>query len=113
MKGGCPFNNFGDLPTMELREISEQQGDAYIILCQHFNISDEDIRSVEDNTEENYVRLGDALHRIYHRKNLILTQEEVIKIIDRSKKRNETAIPHNFILQNIATTVVNIISKQN
>ena len=85
MKGGCPFNSFGDLPTMKLCEISEQQGDAYMILCQHFNISEVDIKIVEDNSEENYVRLGDILHRIYHSKNLVLTQEEVIKIIDNSK----------------------------
>ena len=114
MKGGCPFNNF-DLPTMKLRQISEQQGDAYIILCQHFNISNEDIRAIEDNTEENHVRLGDVLHRIYHSKNLILTQEEIIIIIDSSKKCNETAIriSHNFVLQNVATAVVDLICKHN
>ena len=55
---------------MKLHEISEQEGDAYLILCQYFNISDEDIRAIEDNTEEKHVRLGDALHRIYHSKNL-------------------------------------------
>ena len=83
MKRQCPFYNYFFI--MKLREISEQEGDAYLILCQHFNISDEDIKSIEDNHEEKHVRLGDALHRIYHSENLRLTHEEIIKIIDSSK----------------------------
>ena len=83
MKRQCSVYDFFFI--MKLREISEQEEDAYLILCQHFNISDEDIKFIEDNTEEGYVRLGDALHRIYHSNNLRLTHEEIIKIIDSSK----------------------------
>ena len=79
---------------MNLREIIKQEEDAYLILCQHFNISDEDIRAIEDNTEEKYVRLGDALHRIYHSKNnLTLTEEEIIKIIDSRKAQQNFNSP--------------------
>lgn len=83
MRNRCPFNVLE--AKMKLHEISYQEEDAYLILCRHFNISDEDIKVIEDNHEENYVRLGDVLHRIYHSKSLVLTQEEVIKIIDSSK----------------------------
>lgn len=87
MRNRCPFETESccsyEFRRKFLLELSEQQQkNAYLILCRHFNISNEDIKAIEDNNEDNYVKLGDTLHQIYHSINLHLTEEEVINIIN-------------------------------
>ena len=78
----CPFGNL--VYTWHMDELSKKYANAYLILCQKFNIPNDVIKIIEDHNEESYVRLCDALHRICH-KNLNLTKEEVIEIISNGK----------------------------
>ena len=83
MKDECPFE--GLVCTWDICELSKTHGNAYLILCQGFNLPSDVIKIIEDNHESNGVRFGDAIHRICH-KNPNLTREEVIEIISNGKK---------------------------
>ena len=78
MKHLCPFhelfpwNNY--ISELNIKQYS------YKILCYKFNFSDEDIRAIEDSNEDNYIRLGDVMHRIYH-KDPKITKQKIIEII--------------------------------
>ena len=74
----CPFNDLFE--KWKIHELSKKQGNAYLILCQQFGLPNDVINIIEDNHEDNGIRLGDALHRICH-KNPNITREEVIEII--------------------------------
>ena len=73
----CPFNS--TIAKWDIYKLKNQRY-AYLILCQHFNFPNDIVKIIEDNHEENYIRLGDVLHRICH-KNPNITREEVIEII--------------------------------
>ena len=78
----CPFRGLVRKWNMDKR-LSKKQGNAYLILCKHFGLPNDVIKIIEDNHEDNGVRLGDALHRICH-KNPNTTDEEVIDIISNA-----------------------------
>ena len=79
MEDECPFKH-----TWDICKLSKTHGNAYLILCQRFNLPNDIINIIEDNSESNRIRLGDAIHRICH-KNPNLTREEVIEIISNGK----------------------------
>ena len=74
MKSGCPFKDLVHKWNME----EFKQGNPYLILCQRFSLPSNVISSIEDNHEDNGIRLGDVLHHICH-KNPNITREEVIE----------------------------------
>ena len=74
----CPFKDLFD--QWKMHKLSKKQRNAYLILCKNFGLPSSVIKIIEDNHEDNGVRLGDALHRICH-KNPNITREEVIEII--------------------------------
>ena len=77
----CPFHEvFG---WDDIYELSQEQRNAYNILCRKFNFSGEVIRAIEDNHEEKHIRLGDVLHRIYH-KDPSITWPRITEIISSS-----------------------------
>lgn len=61
-------------------DLAKKREDAYLILCQKFNFSNQVIRCIEEYNESNSVRLGDALHHLYHKDHSI-TWEQVNKIV--------------------------------
>ena len=65
MRLQCPFHEVFE--WYDIFKLSQEQENAYNILCCKFNLSNEVIRAIEDNHEEKDVRLGDVLHRIYHK----------------------------------------------
>ena len=79
---GCPFSGLVRKWNMDKR-LSKKQGNAYLILCKHFGLPNDVIKIIEDNHEDNGVRLCDALYRICH-KNPNTTDEEVIDIISNA-----------------------------
>ena len=77
----CPF--IGHVQKWDMHELTKKHGNAYLILCQRFNLPSDVIEIIEDNHLDNGVRLDDALHRICH-KNPNTTREEVIDIISNT-----------------------------
>ena len=65
LKGRCPFHDLFN--WVDIYELSEKQENAYILLYRKFNFSDEVVRAIKDNNEAKDIRLGDVLHRIYHK----------------------------------------------
>ena len=81
MKSQCHFHvlfRWGDI-----YKLSQEQENAYNILCRKFNLSNEVIRAIEDNHEEKHIRLADVLHRIYH-KDPSITWQRITEIISSS-----------------------------
>ena len=78
----CSFDDL--VHKWDMGKLSKKHGNAYLILCQKFSLPSDVIKIIEDNNEDNGVRLSDALHRICH-KNPNLTREEVIEIISNGK----------------------------
>ena len=87
MDDDCLFKNRVD--KWNVHELSQTHGNAYLILCQKFDLPSDIIKTVEDNHEESHIRLGDVLHHICHKKPN-LTLEEVIEII---KLRQSEDVP--------------------
>ena len=77
----CPFRYL--LHEWNVYELLEKQENAYLILCQRFKFPNDVVKAIEGN-EDKDIRLGDALHHIYH-KNPNMTQEEVFEIISNCR----------------------------
>ena len=78
----CPFHElFRKWDILEIAKIPEN---AYLTLCQFekFRLPNDVIRDIRDNNESSYVRLGDALHHIYH-KDSNITLEDIMEIINK------------------------------
>ena len=86
----CPHKKF--IPKRNIRQLSQKHRNAYLILCQKFSLPSDIIEHIEDNHEDDGVRLGDVLHHICH-KNPNLTQEEVIEIISNGKLKLPERVP--------------------
>ena len=80
MKYACTFKNL--VNEWNMHEFSKK-GNAHLILCQRFNLPSNVIKAIEDNNEDNGIRLGDALHHICH-KDTYITRGEVVEIISNS-----------------------------
>ena len=68
------------ISNWNVAELSQKYGNAYLILCQAFNLPSDVIKAIKDNHEDNGVRLGDVLHHICHN-NPNLTREQVIETL--------------------------------
>ena len=75
LKYSCQFTRSKQCTPDAISKLIEKRENAYLILCQKFNISNEVIRAIEDNTESNAVRLADVLHHIYHKDPSITLQQ--------------------------------------
>ena len=78
----CPFHEL--FRKWDILEIAEIQENAYLTLCQFekFRLPNDVIWDIRDNNESSYVRLGDALHHIYH-KDSNITLEDIMEIISK------------------------------
>ena len=61
----CLFNELID--KWKIHELSISQRNTFLIFCQQFGLPSDVINIIEDNNEDNGVRLGDALHHICHK----------------------------------------------
>ena len=91
-----------------MHELHQKYENAYLILCQAFSLPSNVIEIIEDNHEDNGVRLCDALHRICH-KNPNLTREEVIEII-KLKQQEEVIEIIKLKQQDDVTPVASLYS---
>lgn len=82
MKDQCSFHKLFNWPNIV--KLSKNQENAYNIVCCRFNISYEVVRAIEDNSEQSDIRLGDVIHRIYHKGHNI-TPQDIIKILETYK----------------------------
>ena len=82
-ENSCQFTRLEQCEPDAISNLTKKREDAYLVLCQKFNFSNEVIRAIEDNTESNGVRLADVLHRIYH-KDPSITLEQVNKIVSQN-----------------------------
>ena len=89
MKSQCPFHEL--FKQDDIYEFSQKQENAYKLLCHKFNLSNEIIRAIKDNHEENAIRLGDALHRIYH-KDPSITWQRITEMVSSSNAHNCTCM---------------------
>ena len=60
MKEQCRFHDL--FQWGDIYELSQQQQNAYNLLCRKFNFSHEVIRAIDDNHEVKGIRLADVLH---------------------------------------------------
>ena len=75
-KYSCQFTTSKLCNTVDIQKLIDKNNNAYLILCQKFNFSNQVIRAIEDNSESNGVRLADVLHHIYH-KDPSITWEQI------------------------------------
>ena len=80
MKGSIECHIVHSISTWNIHELSMTYQGAYLTLSQRFSLPSDVIKAIEDNHEDNGVRLGDVLHHICHI-NPNLTQEEVIETL--------------------------------
>ena len=84
MKDKCPFHELFSM--WNVHKLVETQKNAYLILCQRFKFPKNVVKAIEENNEDNQVRLGDIIHRIYHKNhNTCISQEKVVEIISEGK----------------------------
>ena len=89
MKSQCPFHEL--FKQGDINVLSQEQENAYKLLCHKFNLSNEIIRAIKDNHEENAIRLADVLHRIYH-KDPSITWQRITEMVSSSNAHNCTCM---------------------
>ena len=89
MKHRCPFHEL--FSWKDIYEFSQKQENAYNLLCRKFNLSNEVIRAIKDNNEQKHIRLGDVLHRIYH-KDPSITWLRITEMVSSSNAYNCTCM---------------------
>ena len=78
----CPFYEHELYNQFLWYEVAELREDAYNVVCEAFELMLEIKETIEDFTASPTLRLGDALHRLYH-KEPSMTWETVITEISK------------------------------